>query len=162
MHEPPKPRVLVTGGAGFLGINLVRKLLGRGYAVSSLDLGVFDYADCMDRVRIHTGDIRVRSDVDRAMEECQLVVHCPAALPLYSPQEIRSTDLDGSRVVMESALAHEIDCAVHISSTAVYGIPDHHPLLEGDPLVGVGPYGEAKVEAEFNKMIDSVTAQGVK
>jgi nucleoside-diphosphate-sugar epimerase len=35
-----------------------------------------------------------------------------------------------------------------ISSTAVYGIPDHHPLLEDDPLVGVGPYGEAKIAAE--------------
>jgi nucleoside-diphosphate-sugar epimerase len=37
---------------------------------------------------------------------------------------------------------------VHVSSTAVYGIPDHHPLREEDPLHGVGPYGEAKVEAE--------------
>ena len=37
---------------------------------------------------------------------------------------------------------------MHVSSTAVYGIPDHHPLLEDDPLHGVGPYGEAKVEAE--------------
>ena len=37
---------------------------------------------------------------------------------------------------------------VHISSTAVYGIPDHHPLLETDTLHGVGPYGIAKIEAE--------------
>jgi nucleoside-diphosphate-sugar epimerase len=148
MQDSTKPRVLVTGGAGFLGINLVRKLLELGYEVTSLDLAPFDYADCVDRIRIHTGDIRDRNAVDAAMEGCTLVVHCAAALPLYSPDEIRSTDLDGSRVVMESALAHGVDRAVHISSTAVYGIPDHHPLVEDDPMVGVGPYGEAKVEAE--------------
>lgn len=148
MQDSTRPRVLVTGGAGFLGINLVRKLLAEGYEVTSLDLAPFDYADCMDRIRIRTGDIRDRAAVDAAMEGCSLVVHCAAALPLYSPEEIRSTDLDGSRVVMESALAHGVDRAVHISSTAVYGIPDHHPLVEDDPMVGVGPYGEAKVEAE--------------
>ena len=41
-----------------------------------------------------------------------------------------------------------IERFIHISSTAVYGVPDHHPLLEDDPLSGVGPYGEAKVAAE--------------
>jgi nucleoside-diphosphate-sugar epimerase len=49
---------------------------------------------------------------------------------------------------MESARDHKLDRAIHISSTAVYGIPDHHPLLEDDRLHGVGPYGIAKVEAE--------------
>lgn len=148
MQDQNGARVLVTGGSGFLGINLVRKLLAAGYEVTSLDLVPFDYADCMDRIEIHTGDIRIRDDVDRAIAGCSLVVHCAAALPLYTPEEIRSTDLDGSRVVMESALAHGVTRAVHISSTAVYGIPDHHPLVEEDPMIGVGPYGEAKVEAE--------------
>ncbi|RKZ17357.1 NAD(P)-dependent oxidoreductase [bacterium] len=148
MSQEPAQRILVTGGAGFLGINLVRKLLVAGYDVNSLDLAPFDYSDCMDRVQIFSGDIRQRGDVDRAMQGCTLVVHCAAALPLYTPEEIRSTDLDGSRVVMESALAHGVGRAVHISSTAVYGIPDHHPLVEDDAMIGVGPYGEAKVQAE--------------
>jgi nucleoside-diphosphate-sugar epimerase len=143
-----RPRVLVTGGAGFLGINLVRRLLDEGYEVSSLDLAPFDYEDCKDRIREFRGDIRDRSAVDRALEDCSLVVHTAAALPLYSEADILSTDLGGSRNVMEAALAQGIDRAVHISSTAVYGIPDHHPLLEDDPLDGVGPYGIAKVEAE--------------
>ncbi len=141
-------RVLVTGGAGFLGINLVRQLLSTGYQVSTLDLAPFDYPDCKDRIREFRGDIRDREAVDRALEDCSLVVHTAAALPLYSEQDILSTDLDGSRNVMEAALAHGVRRAVHISSTAVYGIPDHHPLLEDDPLDGVGPYGIAKVEAE--------------
>jgi nucleoside-diphosphate-sugar epimerase len=50
--------------------------------------------------------------------------------------------------VLQSAFAHNVERVIHISSTAVYGIPDHHPLMENDSLIGVGPYGEAKVEAE--------------
>lgn len=139
--------VMITGGAGFLGINLVRYLLKRGVKVTSLDIAEFDYPE-RDQVRIVTGDIRKREDVDKSLEGVDMVVHTAAALPLYSEEDIRSTDLDGSRVVMEACVAAGIKRAVHISSTAVYGIPDHHPLLEDDPMVGVGPYGEAKVEAE--------------
>ena len=62
--------------------------------------------------------------------------------------EIFSTDVDGTRIVLESALEHGIARVVHISSTAVYGIPDHHPIYEDDRLQGVGPYGEAKIGAE--------------
>jgi nucleoside-diphosphate-sugar epimerase len=49
---------------------------------------------------------------------------------------------------MQAALDNGVERAVHISSTAVYGIPDHHPLFEDDPMEGVGPYGIAKVKAE--------------
>jgi len=143
-----RPRVLISGGAGFLGINLVRYLLERGYEVTSLDLAAFDYPDCRDRIREVTGDIRDRAKVDEAMAGVELVVHTAAALPLYSEQDIFSTDIEGSRTVFESAYAHGVTRAVHISSTAVYGIPDHHPLWEDDDLEGVGPYGIAKVKAE--------------
>jgi len=140
-------RCLVTGGAGFLGINLVRYLLARGHEVTSLDVVPFDYPE-RDRITEVVGDIRDRAAVDCAMGGCDLVVHCAAALPLYKPEEIFSTDIDGTRTVLESALAHGLARVVHVSSTAVYGIPDHHPLVEDDPLQGVGPYGEAKVKAE--------------
>ncbi|HEX9640801.1 MAG TPA: NAD-dependent epimerase/dehydratase family protein [Candidatus Krumholzibacteria bacterium] len=141
-------RVLITGGAGFLGINLTRHLLAKGYDITSLDMAPFDYCDCMDRIRVVDGDIRDRTAVDQAMEGADLVVHTAAALPLYSERDIFSTDIEGTRNVFESAQSHEIVRAVHISSTAVYGIPDHHPLREDDELHGVGPYGIAKVEAE--------------
>ena len=78
-----------------------------------------------------------------------LVVHCAAALPLYSAEDIYTTDVVGTRVVLSTALERGIKRAVHISSTAVYGIPDHHPLLEDDRLDGVGPYGQAKIQAEM-------------
>ncbi|MGC9040450.1 MAG: NAD-dependent epimerase/dehydratase family protein [Roseiflexus sp.] len=138
---------LITGGAGFLGINLVRYLLERGHPVVSLDIADFNYPE-RNRVRAIKGDIRDRSSVDRAMEGVQIVVHAAAALPLYKKEDIFSTDLDGTRNVLQSAFEHGVERVIHISSTAVYGIPDHHPLYEDDPLHGVGPYGEAKVKAE--------------
>ncbi len=140
-------RILVTGGAGFLGINLVRWLLERGYEVSSLDLESFDYPE-RDRINEVIGDIRDREAVDAVMKDQDLVVHCAAALPLYKPEDIFSTDIEGTRTVLASAQAAGIRRVVHISSTAVYGIPDHHPLYEDDRRIGVGPYGEAKVKAE--------------
>jgi len=140
-------RYLVTGGAGFLGINLVRYLLKHGHEVVSLDIAPFDYPERDQIVEIQ-GDIRDRAQVDQAMEGVNIVVHTAAALPLYKPEEIFSTDIDGTRNVIESAHAHGVERFIHISSTAVYGIPDHHPIFEDDKLDGVGPYGIAKIEAE--------------
>ncbi|MGD8720133.1 MAG: NAD(P)-dependent oxidoreductase [Candidatus Zixiibacteriota bacterium] len=141
-------RVLVTGGSGFLGVNLIRYLLARDYEINNIDLVPFTY-DEKDRINSRVGDIRNRAQVDAAMKGVGAVVHCAAALPLYKPADIFSTDVDGTRNVMESARTHGVERVVHISSTAVYGIPDHHPLLEDDPMQGVGPYGEAKVQAEW-------------
>ncbi len=141
-------KYLITGGAGFLGINMIRWLLGRGHEVVSLDLAPFDYADARDRVTAITGDIRDRATVDRAMEGVNIVVHTAAALPLYSKKDIYTTDIGGTKTILASAEAHGVERVIHISSTAVYGIPDHHPLRENDRLDGVGAYGRAKIRAE--------------
>jgi nucleoside-diphosphate-sugar epimerase len=144
-----QPKVLVTGGAGFLGINLIRYLDARGYALVSLDIADFDYPDMKDKITIVKGDIRNRPDVERAMQGVDFVVHTAAALPLYSPEDIYTTDVEGTRMVLDVAKAHNVQRFVQISSTAVYGIPDHHPLYENDRLEGVGPYGQAKIQAEM-------------
>jgi nucleoside-diphosphate-sugar epimerase len=140
-------KVLITGGAGFLGINLIRYLLDRGYEVISYDIADFTYPE-KDRVTVIKGDIRDRTLLDRSMTGAHLVVHCAAALPLYPEKEIYAIDIDGTRNVLASAFAHSVEQIIHISSTAVYGIPDHHPLGETDKLDGVGPYGKAKIKAE--------------
>lgn len=149
VSESRPHRVLVTGGAGFLGINLIRYLLDHGVAVTSLDIADFDYSDVRDRVTVIRGDIRSDVDVMAALAGCDAVVHTAAALPLYSPDDIYTTDVVGTRIVLESARRAGVQRVVHISSTAVYGIPDHHPLSENDRLDGVGPYGQAKIQAEM-------------
>jgi nucleoside-diphosphate-sugar epimerase len=140
-------RYLITGGAGFMGINLIRYLLARGHQVRSYDIAPFDYPE-VARIDVLKGDIRDRSLHPRAFAGVDVVVHCAAALPLCSPEEIMSTDVEGTRRLLDTALAVGVGRFIHISSTAVYGVPDHHPLIEDDRLTGVGPYGEAKVQAE--------------
>jgi len=141
-------QILVTGGSGFTGINLIRFLLGKGVTVRSLDVAPFTYEDCRDRIDARMGDIRDPKAVAEAMEGVDLVIHTAMALPLYPENDILTTGIDGTRLLLEQAQVHGVRRFVHISSTAVYGIPDHHPLDEDDRLDGVGPYGRAKVEAE--------------
>jgi len=139
---------LITGGAGFLGINLVRYLFSKGHQIASLDIVQFDYKDMNDKIEIFTGDIRDKAIVVKAVKGRDIIVHSAAALPLYKPEDIFSTDVDGTRNMLEAAKNAGIKRFIHISSTAVYGIPDHHPLMESDRLDGVGPYGKAKILAE--------------
>ncbi|MBS3944655.1 MAG: NAD(P)-dependent oxidoreductase [Melioribacter sp.] len=141
-------RILVTGGAGFLGINIIRYLLNKGFEVTSLDIADFNYPDVYAKVKVIKGDIRNGLIVSQLMKETDLVIHSAAALPLYKPEEIRSTDIEGTRLLIHEAYLNGVKRFIHISSTAVYGIPDHHPIFETDKLDGVGPYGNAKIEAE--------------
>ena len=141
-------KYLITGGAGFLGINLVRYLHSRGHEITSLDIVDFDYPDMNDKIKIISGDIRDKQKVKEAVAGIDIIVHTAAALPLYKPEDIYSTDIDGTKNLLEAAEENKIKRFIHISSTAVYGIPDHHPLLENDKLDGVGPYGKAKILAE--------------
>jgi nucleoside-diphosphate-sugar epimerase len=140
-------KVLVTGGSGFLGINLVRYLLERDISVSVIDKETFEYPEA-SRITFFHGDIRDEELLNKAMNGIDSVVHTAAALPLHSKAEIFSVEIDGTRMVFEAARKHGIKSVIHISSTAVYGVPDHHPLKETDQVVGVGPYGHAKIEAE--------------
>jgi len=143
----PSSQYLVTGGAGFLGINLCRSLLAHGQRVRSLDIAPFAYPE-RSVVEVIDGDIRDPAAVERAVRGIDILVHCAAALPLAPAQEILSTAIAGTRLLLESAVAHSVSRFIFISSTAVYGIPDHTPLVETDPVHGVGPYGESKIQAE--------------
>lgn len=149
---------LITGGSGFLGINLVRHLLSRGVRIRSLDIAPFDYPE-KGRIEAVLGDIRDADAVERVMVDAPDVVHCAAALPLASREEIVSTGVDGTRILLEAALRHRVGRFVFISSTAVYGIPDHHPIREDDRLHGVGPYGCAKIDAE--RLCEEFRAKGL-
>lgn len=140
-------KYLITGGAGFLGINLVRYLHANKHKVAIVDVADFDYPE-KDRVEIIRGDIRDLELMRKATKGRDVVIHTAAALPLYSERDIMTTDVDGTRNVMQASFENKVKRAIHVSSTAVYGIPDHHPLYEDDKLDGVGPYGKAKILAE--------------
>ncbi len=151
-------RVLITGGSGFLGINLIRFLLNKQFEIISLDLSDFNYPE-KSLIQSIKGDIKDPATVEQAMQTVDIVIHAAAALPGYSSDEIFSTDVGGTRNVIDTALNSGVKRFIQISSTAVYGIPDHHPLVEDDPLVGVGPYGKAKIEAE--KICNEIRKQGM-
>jgi nucleoside-diphosphate-sugar epimerase len=141
-------KIYITGISGFLSINLVRYLLERGYdQIAGIDLVDFDYPE-RDKIEFLQGDIRHPEDLRKSMVGADIVIHTAAALPLYSPEDIFSTDVEGTRLVMQQAWEYGVKRVIHISSTAVYGVPDHHPLYETDPIIGVGPYGMAKIQAE--------------
>jgi len=141
-------RIFITGISGFLSINLVRYLLAHGYNdIAGIDLVDFTYPE-RNRIDFTQGDIRDARAIKESMKGTDVVIHTAAALPLYPPEEIFSTDIQGTRLVLQQALEYGAQRFIHISTTAVYGVPDHHPIYESDPLSGVGPYGAAKVQAE--------------
>ena len=140
--------ILITGGSGFLGINIIRYLLEKGHDnIRSLDIADFDYPEKND-IEIIAGDIRNGYLIRDIMKNTDVLIHTAAALPLYKKRDIFSTDVDGTKNLLEAAKKNGVERFVMVSSTAVYGIPDHHPLTENDTLTGVGHYGEAKIQAE--------------
>ncbi len=142
-------RWAITGGAGFLGLHLARRLLAEGHEVRTLDLAPLDDPELERSVEELRGDVRDPVADSRLAEGAEVLVHAAAALPIQASREsIRSVNVDGTAVVLAAALEAGVRRAVLISSTAVYGVPKHHPIDEMSPLVGVGHYGESKIEAE--------------
>jgi nucleoside-diphosphate-sugar epimerase len=141
--------VAISGGAGFLGLHLARRLVGDGYVVRILDLAPLDDPPLAGRVEEVRGDVRLASDARRLVAGADVLVHAAAALPIQVTRDaIRSVNVEGTAVTLGAALEAGVRRVVLISSTAVYGVPERHPINEDDPLVGVGHYGESKIEAE--------------
>jgi nucleoside-diphosphate-sugar epimerase len=139
---------LVTGGSGFLGQAVVRRLLKEGAKVRVLDTAPMP-GEWQGKVEFVQGDVRDKVAVDKAVDGVEAVCHAAAALPIHrSKRLIHEVNVDGTRNVLDAAVAHGVQAVVYISSTAVYGLHKEHPILETNRLVPVGPYGESKVEAE--------------
>ena len=142
--------VAISGGAGFLGLHLARRVLAGGDAVRTLDIAPLEDDELERGVEAIHGDVRAEADVRALVHEADVVVHAAAALPIQSSREaIRSVNVDGTATVLAAAAEAGVRRVVLISSTAVYGVPQRHPIYEGDPLVGVGWYGESKIDAEL-------------
>jgi nucleoside-diphosphate-sugar epimerase len=141
--------VSISGGAGFLGLHLARRVLADGGSVRTLDVAPLDDRELERGVEEVRGDIRSEADAKALVAGADVVVHAAAALPIQSSRAaIRSVNVEGTATVLAAALDARVRRVVLISSTAVYGVPVKHPIEEDDPLVGVGWYGESKIEAE--------------
>src|SRR3954468_5798755 len=143
-------RWAISGGAGFLGLHLARRLVADGHDVRTLDLAPLDDPQ-LEGTRVDElhGDVRVRADVDRLVEGAGTLVHAAAGLPVQaSPHAIRPVNVDGTALALAAALEAGVRRVVFVSSTAVYGVPKVHPIAEDAPLVGVGHYGESKIDGE--------------
>ena len=139
----------ISGGAGFLGLHLARRLLADGHDVRTLDVVPLDDAELERSVDELRGDIRDRDSVGKLVQGSDVVVHAAAALPIQASRgSIRSVNVGGTENVLRAADDAGVRRVVFISSTAVYGVPEKHPIEEDDPLVGVGSYGESKIDAE--------------
>src|SRR6476469_943457 len=139
----------ISGGAGFLGLHLARRLLADGHEVRTLDVVPLDDAELEGSVEELRGDVRDHARVRELVSGAAVVVHAAAALPIQASRDsIRSVNVTGTEHVLHEAREAGVRRVVFISSTAVYGVPEKHPIEEDDPLVGVGWYGESKIDAE--------------
>jgi nucleoside-diphosphate-sugar epimerase len=139
----------ISGGAGFLGLHLARRLLADGHDVRTLDVVPLDDAALERSAQELRGDVRDGARVSELVAGADVVVHAAAALPIQASREsIRSINVGGTENVLRAAREAGVGRVIFISSTAVYGVPDKHPIEEDDPLVGVGWYGESKIDAE--------------
>jgi nucleoside-diphosphate-sugar epimerase len=150
----------ISGGAGFLGLHLARRLLADGQQVRTLDVVPLDDAALEGAVEEIRGDVRETADAMRLVDGADVLVHAAAALPIQASREsIRSVNVGGTSTTFAAALEAGVGRAILISSTAVYGVPEIHPIPEDAPLVGVGHYGESKIEAEH--VAEEVSRRGL-
>ncbi|MEU6808261.1 NAD-dependent epimerase/dehydratase family protein [Streptomyces sp. NPDC046831] len=151
--------VVVTGGAGMLGSNLIGALLKDGHHVRCVDLRAPDTsrwaagtdgapAGGPDGLDVTIADVRDGAAMKNALADADALVHCAAALPSYPTDQIRSVIVGGTRSVLTAAAAQGVPRVVHISSTAVYGLPTVVPTTEEYPRRPVDTYSAAKAEAE--------------
>jgi nucleoside-diphosphate-sugar epimerase len=117
--------------------------------VRTLDLAPLDDPDLERSVEELRGDVRSARDVRRLVDRADVLVHAAAALPIQASREsIRSVNVGGTATLLAAAAEAGVRRVMLVSSTAVYGVPKVHPIAEDAPLVGVGWYGESKIEAE--------------
>lgn len=144
-----KKKVFITGGSGFLGVHLARRLLKEGSHVTLFDIADLEAKDLIGKVNVIIGDIRNAKDIEHAVKNQDFVVHAAAALPIQRTKEaIFSVNVLGTKNVLEASLKNKVKRVVFISTTAVYGIPKHLPEKEDDSLNPIGFYGKSKIEAE--------------
>jgi UDP-glucose 4-epimerase len=149
-------RVLVTGGAGFIGSHLVERLASRGEAVTVLDdlsTGSLDnLAGVGDRIRFVRGDVCDTAGAAELVREADAVVHLAAltSVPesVSAPLAYHRVDVTATLGLLEACAASPVRRFVFASTCAVYGDPEGRVLRESDPTRPASPYAAAKLASE--------------
>jgi nucleoside-diphosphate-sugar epimerase len=148
--------VLVTGGAGFIGSNLVEELLARGHAVRILDNFSTGHrrnlSDVERDVELIEGDLRSYERVHRAVRGCDVVFH-QGALPsvprsVQDPITTSEINVGGTLNVLLNARDEGVARVVFASSSSIYGDAPGLPRTEGATPVPLAPYAVSKLAAE--------------
>ena len=145
-------RVLVTGGAGFLGSALVKRLTKAGARVTVLDDLFTGQAEVLPTsVRFVEGSVTDFEIVKKLVAESTLTFHLAARNIIAStknPRDDYSTNIGGTLNVLMAAMEHRPDRVLYASSASVYGNPRSVPINEDDPLVSLSPYAVSKLGGE--------------
>jgi nucleoside-diphosphate-sugar epimerase len=139
---------LVTGGSGFLGNLIARRLLERGERVKVLD--IWEDPTRPRDIEFIRCDVRDREGVFQAMRGVEIVHHNAALVPLTkSGHKFQEVNVEGSRVAAEAAVRAGVRAFIHMSSSAIYGAPAECPITEATPLRPAEVYGRAKLAGEM-------------
>src|SRR6202140_2179039 len=150
-------RVLVTGGAGYVGSSLIPKLLAANYEVTVLDLYIYGehlFAGYRDRAGLREikGDLRNPADVARALEGCDAVIHlaCISNEPSFDLDPVlgRSINYDSFRPLVKASKDAGVRRFIYASSSSVYGIKDTPEVTEDLPLLPLTDYSRYKAMCE--------------
>ena len=151
-------RVLVTGGAGFIGSHLVERLLVDGCAVAVLDnfstgrMENLDYIKNNPRLSIHHVDVSSYSDIKQFLENVDWVFHLAALADIVpsiqQPLTYHKANVDGTIAVLEAARWAGVKRFVYAASSSCYGIPNEFPTPETAPIRPTYPYALTKYLGE--------------
>lgn len=147
--------ILVLGGAGYIGSHTVYELIDRGEEVVVADNLETGHLEAVHpKAKFYQGDIRSRAFVDKVFDENKIeaVIHFAAnslvGESMTNPLKYYDNNLCGTKVLLESMVAHRIDKIVFSSTAATYGEPKNIPILETDATNPTNCYGETKLSME--------------
>lgn len=147
--------ILVLGGAGYIGSHTVYELIDRGEEVVVADNLETGHIEAVHpKAKFYQGDIRSRAFVDKVFDENKIeaVIHFAAnslvGESMTNPLKYYDNNLCGTKVLLESMVAHHIDKIVFSSTAATYGEPKNIPIQETDATNPTNCYGETKLSME--------------
>lgn len=147
--------ILVLGGAGYIGSHTVYELIDEGEDVVIVDNLETGHIEAVHpKARFYKGDIRDRKFIDSVFEKEKIdaVIHFAAnslvGESMVNPLKYYDNNLCGTKVLLESMVAHNIDKIVFSSTAATYGEPERVPILETDKTEPTNTYGETKLSME--------------